>query len=50
MKRPIFLSIICLFCAIVNHDTVYPQKAVQFEDTASVHKGLVDIARDKGYR
>ena len=47
MKRPFFFSIICLFCAIVNHDPAYAQKVVQSEGTASVHEGFVDIARDR---
>jgi len=47
MKRPFFLSVICLFCAIVNIDPAYAQKVVQSEGTASVHKDFVDIARDR---
>jgi hypothetical protein len=47
VKRPIFFSIICLFCTLVNLDAAYAQKVVQSEDTASVHKGFVDIARDR---
>ena len=47
MKRPIFLSVICLFCAIMNLYPAYAEKVVQSEGTASVHKGFVDIARDR---
>ena len=47
MKRPILLSITCLFYAIVNLDPAYAQKIVQSEGTASVHKDFVDIARDR---
>lgn len=47
MKGYIFILAMCFFFAIPAFNLAHAQKIVQAQGTASIHKGFVDIARDR---
>lgn len=47
MRRHILISGICFFVTLVASNSVYAQKIIQAQGVAAIHKGFVDIARDR---
>ena len=47
MRRHILILGICFFFTLAAFNSAYAQKIVQAQGTAAIHKGFVDIARDR---